>query len=151
MLLLSLLLLLQNLDISFNFLYIYISVSISGLVSGVILKRILVPLFHCGFAPYSSQQDLDLFQRKDICYDCSQMPAGPCGRVDFMSVFNLDSINHVVGFWYKNVLKIPETAGMFQSFVTCIAWLRAHFSFLLWNLTALIVAQMFWVVLNFFF
>lgn len=78
------------------------------------------------------------------------MPAGPRGQVDCVSVFNLDCINHVVGFWYKNALTIPETASMFQSFTTRVARLCAHFNFLLWNLTVLIVAQMFWVVLNFF-
>lgn len=68
-----------------------------------------------------------------------------------LRVFALDSINHMVDFWYKNIHTIPETAGMFQPFVTHIAWLCAPFSFLLWNLTALIVAQMFWVVLTIFF
>lgn len=72
----------QNLDSSFNFL----SVCLSGLVSGVTLKRILVPLFPCGFAPRSSQQDPDLFQRQDIYYGCSHTPAGPCARADPVTV-----------------------------------------------------------------
>lgn len=75
--------------------------------------------------------------RHSLC----QVPAGPCAQA--VPVLSLASLNCRVGLWKKNVPTVSETAGVFQSFLTCISRLCACFSSLLWNLTALVVAQMF--------
>lgn len=103
-----------------------------------------------GFTCQSSPQD-PACSVEGVSCACSQPQAGLCAQADRWRVFALDSIHHRVDFWYKSIVTIPETAGMFQPFVRHIAWLCAPFSFWFWNLTALIVAQMIWLVLTIFF
>lgn len=83
----------------------------SGLVSGVVPRWFHLSEQPAGPGLFSGRRLLRL----------QPAQAGLCAQADCWRVFALDSVHPRVDFRCKNIVTIPETAGMFQPFVRHIA------------------------------